>query len=470
LGALEQLCGFVRNVNFGTVPEPIFSKAKACLLYGLVVGLGATKAPHPRRAVGAMDSGQERSSFDESRPGATTLLDGVRRAPGASAFCNAVLLHSRIQEDAHPAGHVGVVVVPAAIAIGEAHGTDGRTLLAAIVAGYETALRIGREHSADLSARGFRTTPVYGTIGAAAAAARTLEFSLDVTASSLALAANFCGGLREFVEAGTDEFPFHAGFSAQSGLLAATLASQGVSAAKTTLSGRAGFFRAYGREDKDYEPCLTADLGREFEIMRVTYKPYPVCQFHRSIVKGAIDLSQQARGARLSAMQIAMNPFEAEFVGVRYPGPFTSFPQTFMSAPFCAASAWLRGTVTFAGLHDFRDPEILALIPRIAIEQEPGRPRYKPRLQVTLDDGRMLAWEETVGDEAYLLDWQAAVALANAITDEIGIPLSAIERLIECVSEIDAQTSLGDLVATASAVCHAAAAGAASTLPSHISH
>ena len=48
-----------------------------------------------------------------------------------------------------------------------------------------------------------------------------------------------------------------------------------------------------------------------------------------------------------------MHPFEADFFGVRFAGPFTTFPQTFMSAPFCAALAWARGDATLAGLTDF---------------------------------------------------------------------------------------------------------------------
>ena len=53
---------------------------------------------------------------------ATCLLDGSRAALGAAAFCNAVLCHVRIQDDAHPAGHMGTVIVPAALAAAEMRG------------------------------------------------------------------------------------------------------------------------------------------------------------------------------------------------------------------------------------------------------------------------------------------------------------------------------------------------------------
>jgi 2-methylcitrate dehydratase PrpD len=447
LDALGQLSQFIHALESDTLPADISSKVKACLLYGLAVGIGARGSRHPRAALAATEDQQSAAGF-----GATTLLGATKRAAGAAAFCNAALFHARIQEDAHPAGHMGVVVIPAALAVCEEANANGRTLLCSIVAGYETALRIGRAHSADLSLRGFRTTSAYGPIGAAAAASRARHLPRETVASALALAANFAGGLREFVDAGSDEFPFQAGFAAQGGILAAALSMQGVLAAPTTLSGRAGFFRAFGRDDQDYESSMLADLGETFEFSRITYKPYPACQFLRGVIRGAAELSAGVQGS-LRGMRIRLNPFESEFVGIRYAGPFERFPQTFMSARFCAALAWSRGSVTFAGLHDFNAADVLSLIPRMEIEADAGRPRYRPRLEVVTGDGRLAAWEETEGEDAYRLDWQAAAAMARSIAGETNMPPGLIDNLIGIVSDIEQAKSIGSLVAAAAAAC-----------------
>ena len=113
---------------------------------------------------------------------------------GSAVFANAVLLSGRVQGDSHPCGHIGGVVIPAAIASAERAGTGGRAMLSSLVAGYEVALRIGRDHAADSSKRGFRTTPCYGVFGAVAAAARAQRFDSARTANAIALAANFAGG------------------------------------------------------------------------------------------------------------------------------------------------------------------------------------------------------------------------------------------------------------------------------------
>ena len=142
---------------------------------------------------------------------ATCLIDGSRLAPGAAAFANAVLFHARIQDDAHPAGHMGTVILPAALALAETRGCTGAQLLEAIVSGYEVALRIGRDHARDLSERGFRTTPIYGAIGAAAACARLLALDAERTMNALSLTTHAAAGLRQFADAGTDEHPYQAG-------------------------------------------------------------------------------------------------------------------------------------------------------------------------------------------------------------------------------------------------------------------
>ena len=292
-GAIGGLARFVAEARLGDWSDEVRSKAKACLLYGLAVGAAGARTRLPRQVARMLDRTESAGGVG-GNGSAHRLLDGMRMAPGAAAFANAVLLHARIQEDAHPAGHVGVVVLPAALAAAEHTGADGEALLVGIVAGYETALRIGRGHAAAASRQGFRTTPLYGVIGAAAAAARLHGLPTERTADALALAANLAGGLREFAVAGTDEYVLQAGSAARSGLTAAWSAAEGMRGAPTILEGPAGFLRAYGGEAGGVDPCLVEGLGTSFEMMAVTGKRWPVCQFHRGVVRGVIALRAAA--------------------------------------------------------------------------------------------------------------------------------------------------------------------------------
>ena len=443
---LAALASFAARLEIAALPAAVTRQAQACLLYGLVVGIASTKAEAPRIAAAARD-------FETAGAAgkATCFIDGKRVAIGEAAFCNAALFHARIQEDAHPAGHVGVVVVPAALAVAERLGAGGADLLCAIVAGYEVALRIGRDHAADASTRGFRTTPIYGVFGAAAAASRLMGLGAERTRNALALAANLACGLREFVNAGTGEYPFHAGFAARNGISAAICAQARAVAAPGSIDGSAGFYASHGEAGKDYGARLNEALGMEFELLQVTYKPYPTCQFHRSVVRGVLALRARLEHRALRTMTIRMHPFEADFVGVRYAGPFGTFSQTFMSAPFCAALAWSKGIVGYDGLHDFDDVEVLRQVARIEVVSDPARPRYQPRISVSAADGTVEEWQETLGPEAFGLTWEAAVEMAGRLCGEANVSASTGAALISAVDRIAEASDIGAMVAATNA-------------------
>ena len=465
-GAVGGLARFVAEARLGDWPDGVRSKAKACLLYGLAVGAAGARTRLPRRVARMLD----RTESGSGNGSAHRLLDGMRTTPGAAAFANAVLLHARIQEDAHPAGHVGVVVLPAALAAAEHTGAGGEALLAAIAAGYETALRIGRGHAAAASRQGFRTTPLYGVIGAAAAATRLHGLPPERTVDALALAANLAGGLREFAVAGTDEYVLQAGSAARSGLTAAWCAAEGMRGAPTILEGPAGFLRAYGGEEAGgVDSRLVEGLGTSFEMMTVTGKRWPVCQFHRGVVRSVIALRAAAAAGTeaeagpgagtetgpetagavaaggaagapavapaASRIRVTMNPFEADFFGVRRTEVFESFAHTFMSAPFCAALAWVEGAVTLAGMHAFTDPRVLAVARRVEVIASPERPRYEPRVEIVLEDGRKLARVDAEPDD--VLDWARARTMTAALMAESDAPREAASRLVDAVDALD---------------------------------
>ncbi|TIP51356.1 MAG: MmgE/PrpD family protein, partial [Mesorhizobium sp.] len=88
--------------------------------------------------------------------------------------------------------------------------------------------------------RGLRTSPTFGTIGAAAAGAVALGLDAAQARSAVAIAAAATGGTLEPVRSGTDEWRIQNGRAAQGGLVAALLASQGVQGAPDALSGPKG--------------------------------------------------------------------------------------------------------------------------------------------------------------------------------------------------------------------------------------
>jgi hypothetical protein len=131
-----------------------------------------------------------------------------------------------------------------------------------------------------------------------------------------------------------------------------------------------------------------------------------------------------------------MNPFEADFFGVRHAGPYTTFSQTFMSAPFCAALAWSAGKVTYRGMHDFSAAAVLRNVALVEIISDAARPRYQPRIEIRCADGASLDWEAAPGSDTFKLTWDAAVTMTHSLCDEIGISESRAAGFIRSVESI----------------------------------
>ena len=120
---------------------------------------------------------------------------------------------------------------------------------------------------------GFHSTATAGAIGACAGAARMLGLDQDATAVALGIAASQAAGLRE--NFGTMTKPFHAGRAAESGVLAASLAGAGFTAAENILEARRGFFHAAGG---GYNPeVIEGRLGSPwtFADPGISIKPHP---------------------------------------------------------------------------------------------------------------------------------------------------------------------------------------------------
>src|SRR5258708_36922514 len=104
-----------------------------------------------------------------------------------------------------------------------------------------------------------------------------MGFDGEKIANAMRLAANFAGGLREYVAAGTEESAFQAGFAARNGLNVAALVNSGITAAPSRLHGSNGFYRASAEAGVDYRKRVTEKLGRAYEFTTGNYKPHPQC-------------------------------------------------------------------------------------------------------------------------------------------------------------------------------------------------
>lgn len=435
-----QLGSFAAGVRADTLPAEVVTRLKSNLLHDLTCAAAAyTVGPRLWALV-----------RDRTPAEATLLCDGGKVGAEYAAFVNAQLIHARAQDDTHFAAktHVGAAVIPAVLAVAEREGRDGAAVLAAIVAGCEVAAAVGERLAAASTARGFRASPVFGTLGAAAGAASVLGLDAAATADAIALSSSFSGGLNQTWIDGTPEWRFELGMAARNGVLAAQLAAAGFHGAPHWYEGAAGFARAFAGVEPGSEADADWELGERWRLLDVTYKPYPVCAITQSPVQVAIDLSVEhdLDPADITAIRCYLNPQDRTYPGTVNPGPYGDVGATLMSAEYCVAMALKRRGATLAGLEDFEDPVIGRLVSVTEVLPDDGLPSLGGRVELETSSGSTWVGELVPDASTYGWDWDGVLANIVRMEPEMALSREQLDALESAVAGLDSLPSVAALV------------------------
>ncbi|MEV1128698.1 MmgE/PrpD family protein [Agromyces sp. NPDC049794] len=270
-GATAALSGWAVGLRFDDLPDDVVDRMLR----------------HTLDAIGAIAVGAERSwtagvrayAADESPDGRSSVPRLARRLrPEWAALANGTAAHGfEIDDYALPGlSHPGSVVVPVALALGEHVDSDGRELIAALAAGFETTVRFGEACTPSLTSdRGFHVTSALGVFGAVAAAVRLMGLDARQAAAAYGIAASHAGGTAEFTRTGGDVKRLHAGMAAAGGIRSAAIAARGVTAPTAAIEGARGFLHTF--VERARPEALTHGLGREWALRGLAMKRWCVC-------------------------------------------------------------------------------------------------------------------------------------------------------------------------------------------------
>jgi len=289
---------------------------------------------------------------------------------------------------------------------------------------------------------GFRSSAIYGTIAASAAAAKLMELNAQQIAAALANAVSFAGGVLQSFADGTDEWRYQVGIVARNGLVAAELARAGSVSAPFAFEGKSGFARAFAKTDLDRG--IAVSLGRDWAVLRVAFKPYPVCAFNQTPVTGALSLRQELSAAP-AKVRVRMNPYETGYAGMDAVGPFTTISGTLMSIPFCIATTLLHGAPTTRHMTTYDDPAVNELVKRVELVSDPSIPTLSAVIEVETVDGRNHVREQRMTAADYAYDMPTLSAMLRRIGGEEAVPMSAFDRLERFVERLP-QGSIEDAI------------------------
>lgn len=376
---------FTAGVSWDALPAAVREALTVFLLDYLRVASLGQRMPWSAWAV---NLGRELGGNGHS----TILFSSDRSDPERATFINTTFSGSIDADDVHVGSmlHPGCIVISAALAVGEARGSSGARILAAIAAGYENMIRIGLAIQPSHFRRGFQSTATCGGFGAATAAASLMFNGADRVrriAETIGLVASFSGGLTQFYHSGSTVKRIHAAHAAGEGVHAALLAQAGFSGPADILEGRDGFARAYA-DGHDFDKGL-AGIGSQWRLLETAIKPHATSARVLSAIEATASLLREhgLDAADIAAIRVGIPKIIQGRLTVAEPKDVQAAQ---MSLPYCMAMVVRQGRAVPEGftinIDDFdtalADPAVMAISKSIACELDPDAERVSTEQSV----------------------------------------------------------------------------------------
>lgn len=347
----ETFAAFSSSLSVKDMPAEALTAAKTNLFDTLACATAGISANGVKDLIGVVADWGGKAE-------ASIWCTGTRLPAHHAAWINGMMAHARDYDDTHDAAvlHAGVPVIPAAIAAAEMKGNaSGADLIAGIAAGLELISRLGVATTIGIIESGFIYTSLFGHFAATAAAARVMGFDVEQTINAIGIAYSQAAGTHQVTRDAALTKRMQPGFAAKTALISVTLTKAGIRGARNTFEGVDGLFRTYLRGR--YDPAVLRDgLGKRFEFMNLSYKPYPCCRFDHTAIDAALDVRRQMSGDVSDVRTISARVNKQAFEAVCTPIAMRKAPETIVQAqfsiPFTVACALVKGSV---GLVDFTE-------------------------------------------------------------------------------------------------------------------
>jgi 2-methylcitrate dehydratase PrpD len=420
------LAAFVVRTHDDDLAPAVRDRAKACLLDWIGAALSGKGSPTDRSLTPVIGQLGGRGS-------ATLVGHRAGAPPPIAALYNGTVAAVTEIDDVHDlvSLHPGIGVIPAALAAAEEAGASGRSLLTAIVLGYDIAVRVARA-AGESHYRFWHSTGTCTSFGAAAAAGRLLGLDRESLLMALGLAGTQAAGLWESLTTSAPSAKhLHSGKAAFHGVLSALLARHGFRGAPTILEGPRGFLAATASAGSGDISALAAALGTPFLIGQNFFKKYACCKACIEGIDGIRGLLVRPGFGPTDIDRVEVELIPDNHRLVHNPIPKTPEEAKF-SIQFCLALAAVTGG---AGVRDFsetmlRDSRIRTWMKKVEVRSAPELP-VRARLTAYRRDGRSASVEPALRslepNEVRAKFRDVAAPLLDATTSEALV--GAVDRL-----------------------------------------
>ena len=429
------------KVRFEDLPPDAVTLARHCMLdwFAVTIAGAAEPAVSILRAV---------TLADDAAPAATVIGWPQRSSATNAALINGTASHALDFDDVNMAilGHPTVAIMPGLLALAEVEGTSERDFIAAFVAGYDIACRVGLLVGPSHYEHGFHATSTVGSIGAAAACARVLGLDEAQTANAYGIAATLASGLKSMF--GTMCKPLHAGRAAQNGIIAARLAQRGFSSRDDALECAQGF-AATQSADFNFGPAMQP-APLDLHLRQNLFKYHASCYLTHGVIEAgrALRATAAVAATAIEAIEIRVAPVTDRVCNIA--APRTGLEAKFSLSLTTAMALAGRDTSAIAAFSDGTacDPELTRLRDKVRIVFDPDYPEAKGTVRIETVGGKEFSASHDAGiANTDLLQQQARLGAKFMALVKPALGQDRADALQTAISSLGHGGSIGEILA-----------------------
>ena len=225
-GLTTRLAQYATALRYEEIPADVKQRIKNTIIDTVAVVMYGGQLPWSQKVIAhAKHTGPN---------GKSSILGGggVKVQAPSAALAHGTMAHAFELDnltDPNSGSHPGASMFSSGLAVAQERGLSGRDLMLAMTSGGEVMIRIGLAAKGSLEPRGFHAPGTTGPFGGAICCGKLMGFDQTKMVNALGIAGSLSGGLLEFAHSkdGGMVKKLHLGRAAESGVLAASLASDG---------------------------------------------------------------------------------------------------------------------------------------------------------------------------------------------------------------------------------------------------
>ena len=444
-----KLSEFVANIKYDKLPPEAVKEVKRRIADMVSIAIYASKE------VAGTNIGKYAAK--SSPPGKASIWSsGLKAAPAYAVMANSGSVFHMELDDVHRLSHThpAATSIPPALAMAEVSGASGKTVIEAIIAGFETVIRIGLGVSPSIfTSRALMPCAQLGPMGTAAATGKIMGFSTDLMAGAIG-AASFITPLTpvESYSKGATIKEFSMGWAGFLGVMAADMAQNGFVGSPYALETNFGY--CINAADEYDVSRITKDMGGVYEILNTGIKPYAHCRQHHSTIDAILDVRKEQKldVEYPNIKSILVRTFLPAARGVNKTFPTLSAAK--YSVPYAVAISMVFGDAWIGQYveENLTDKRLLDIASKVEVLhdlelQKLYDDKWPAIVEIEMNDGKKINTRRDLmkGEPEYPLSdddmHKKFTSLATRVYDE-----AKVQRIWDKIFDIDKSDNITDLM------------------------